>query len=352
MTRTVRRLARPAALAVAALCLAPAALRADTVWTRTGANTPIPIEGTVTQIAEGKLQMQGKNGNLVTRPLDQVWRVKVDSEPALSEAEEAFEQNKFDVAAAAYDRALASTKKDWVRDRAAERLVVAAEKAGQFPLQAAAYAQIALRDPIGAADKKPVVPADKAQVAKAIPFVERAFATKATDPLRGFLGELYVAAERFDDLNKLTPPGAAKDPAIIVLQATATAKKGNPAAAIQSIEQNKALITQPDQQFEALFTLAQAKEALAGTDPAKMQEAALAYMRVVAHFGTKNDPRVVDSLNRTAGLLERTGQPAEAATMYAQVAADPRAKARPGLAAEAQKNADRLKGAKPAAPTK
>jgi tetratricopeptide (TPR) repeat protein len=350
MTRTVRRLTRAAA--VAALALSPAALRADTVWTRSGTNTPVPIEGTVTQIAEGKLQMQGKTGNAVTRPLDQVWRIKADTEPALSEAEEAFEQNKFDVAAAAYDKALQSTKKDWVKDRAADRLVVAAEKAGQFPLQAAAFAQVALRDPLGAADKKPLVPADKAQVLKAIPSVERAFAAKPTDLLRGFLGELYVAAERFDDLAKLTPAGGAKDPGLIVLQASVAAKKGNPALAVQTIEQYKALIAQPDQQLEALYTLATAKEALAGTDPAKMQEAAVAYMRVVAHFGTRGDPRVAESLNKTAGLLERSGQPAEAAAVYAQVAqmaADPRSKARTGLAAEAQKNADRLKNAKPSA---
>jgi hypothetical protein len=350
MTRTLRRLARAAAVATLAAGPLAGVARADTVWTRTGTNTPIAIEGTVQQITDGKLQMQGKNGNSVLRPIEQVWRIKADSEPALTEAEEAFEQSKFDVAAAAYDKALNTTKKDWVKDRAAERLVVAAERAGQFPLQAAAFVQIVLRDPLGAADKKPVVPADKDQALKAIPSVERAYTSKPSELLRGFLGELYVAGERFDDLNKLMPAGAAKDPAILVLQASAMAKRGNPAGAIQQIEQNKAVITQPDQQLEALYTLAQAKEALAANDPAKAQEAALAYMRVVAHFGSRNDPRVVLSLNKTAGLLERSGQPAEAAALYAQVAADPRAnKAQAGLAAEAKKNADRLKNAKPAA---
>lgn len=331
--------------AASALALSPALLRADTIWSATGT----PTEGRIVKIENGTLLMQTKTGNTTERPLDSVAKIKADGDAALTEAEEAYAQQKWDAAATAYDRAINSTKIDWVKARAVSRLMLTARKVqNNFPVAANAYAQAVLNDPVGAADQKPAVPADKAQVAKAIPLVERAYATKASDPLRGFLGELYIANGQLDKANALLSAAGAggKSPTIALLQAKAALASKNPAAAQTVIEQNRALFATPDQQFDALYTLAEAKAALA-TDAAKKQDAAIAYMRVVAHFNDRQDPRIVDSMWKTAQLLEQTGQPAEAAGLYAQIAGDPRAKGS-AMATEAAKKADALKNAKPA----
>lgn len=353
MTRSPRPLGRLAAVAACSLALSPAGSLADTIWARSGAgggSNALPVEGTILKAEAGRLQMQTRTqGNILERPLDQVVKIKADGEPALNEAEEAFEQGKWDAAAAGYDRALTGTRREWVKDRAAGRLLAAAERGGQFPLVASAYAQLAARDPAAAADRRPAVtPALKPQLPAAIAAVERAFAAKPTDAVRSFLGDLYLANGDLEKVNRLVPPGGAKDPAIVAMQAKVALQGRNYAAAAQTVEQNRALFTTPDAQLDALHTLAEARAALAGNDPAKVQDAAIAYMRVVAHFGSRNSPLVADAMYKAAALLERTGQSAEAAALYKQVADDPRAKGTP-VGVEAQKKHDQLKGAKPAA---
>ncbi len=342
MSHRFSRLFRLAA--ICGLLISPIAVHADTIYSASGT----PTNGRILKIENGVLLMQTQTGNQVERQLDGVMKIKADNDPALTDAEEAFAAQKWDVAAAAYDRALTSTKNEWVKERAAPRLMLAASKVpNNFPVAANAYAQLALRDPVAAADRKPVVPADKAQVAKAIPLVERIFNTKQTDQLRGFLGEMYIAngdmARATALLNAI--PAGSKSPTLALLQAKAAIATKNYPAAIAAIEQNKALFVMPDQQIDALYTLAEAKAATA-TDATKKQDAAIAYMRVVAHFNDRADIRVVESLMKTAALLEAIGQPTEAAGLYTQVAGDPRAKDTP-MAAEAKKKADALRNAKP-----
>jgi hypothetical protein len=343
MSQRFSRLARIAA--VAALSLSPALLRADTIWT----SSPTGTEGRIIRIEGGILQMQTTTGNMRELRLETITKIKADNDPALTDAEEAFAQQKWEAAAVAYDRALNGAKAEWVKDRAVSRLIIAAGKTqGNFPLAANAFAQLALRDPIGAGDRKPAIPADKAQVAKAIPLVERAFNTRANDLLRGFLGELYIANGQPEKANALLAQAGAgaKNPSLSLLTAKAALAAKNYPGAVTAIEQNRALFTTPDQQLDALYTLAEAKAAQAA-DAAKKQDAAIAYMRVVAHFNDRQDIRVVEALMKTAMLLEQLGQPTEAAGLYAQVAVDPRAKGS-AMATEAQKKADALKNAKPA----
>jgi hypothetical protein len=342
MSHRLSRLFRLAA--ICGLLLSPAAVHADTIYSASGT----PTQGRILKIENGVLLMQTQTGNMTERQADAVVKIKADNDPALTDAEEAFAAQKWEAAATAYDRALTSTKNEWVKERAANRLMLAAAKVtNNFPIAANAWAQLALRDPNGAADRKPIVPADKTQVAKAIPLVERVYNTKPTDALRGFLGEMYIAN---GDMAKatalLSQAGASKTPTIALLQAKAALATKNYAGAITAIEQNKALFTMPDQQLDALYTLAEAK-AGAATDAAKKQDAAIAYMRVVAHFNDRPDVRVVESLMKTAALLEQLGQPTEAAGLYNQVAGDPRAKDTP-MGAEAKKKAEALKNAKPA----
>ena len=345
--RPLGRLRRPLlALAVAALTstATPLAARADTVWYATGAGgSGLQADGTVLKVEGRELVWQTKNGDQRRQPMTSIVKVRADGETDLNAAEDAFEAGKFDVAAAAYNKAATGSKKDWVKDRAVGRLVQAAERAGQFPLSASAFLQLAARDPQAAAERKPAVPADKAQVAKAIPEVERAFNQKPTDVVRGFLGELYIANGEADKAAKMlsTAPGAAKNPVIILTQAKAALAGKNYAGAIDAVEQNRALFTDPNLQVEALHAVADALAALAGNDPAKKQDAAIAYMRVAAHFGSRGGPLVADALAKTGKLLEEVGQPTEAAAVYKQLAEDPRYKGTKA-ATDAQANFDRL----------
>lgn len=347
MIRTFRRSGRGLVTTVTAavLTLAVAATPsvADTVWYGS-TGSAIAAEGTILRVEAGQLVWQDKgSGSQARRPLASIVKVKVDGETDLNAAEDAFEQGKFDAAAAAYNKAATASKKDWARDRAVTRLVQAAEKAGQFSLSASAFVQLAARDPAAAADKRPAVPADKAQVAKAIPDVERAFGQKPTDVVRAFLGELYIANGEAEKAAKIlaTAPGAAKNPVLVLTQAKAALAAKNYAAAIDAVEQNRPLFTDPALQVEALHAVADAKAALAGADPAKKQDAAIAYMRVAAHFGTRASPLVADALGKTGKLLEEVNQPAEAAAVYKQLAEDPKYKGTKA-AADAQADFDRL----------
>ncbi len=91
------------------------------------------------------------------------------------------------------------------------------------------------------------------------------------------------------------------------------------------------------QQAEALFILAECRPALAGNEKDALKDAALAYMRVVAVAKDEpGRPRVVDSLLKTAAILESLNEPQSAARLFEQVVAqypdDPSApKAHDGL---------------------
>lgn len=335
-------------LSVATLVIAslPSLGLADEVWYGTGGSA-IKADGTVLKVENGNLVWQSKtSGNQTQRPMDAIVKVLADGETALNAAEEAFETEKWDVAATNYDKAINSTRKEWVKDRAVFRLVAAAEKAGQFPLSAKAFVQLAARDPKQAEERKPAIPDDKAQVAKAIPDVERAFAARQTDQVRGFLGDLYIANGEPDKALKLLAgaPGADRNPVILLTQAKAALASKNYAGAADVIQKNRALFTDPSQQLDALYVLAETAAATAGNDPVKKQDAAIAYMRVVAHFGSRNSPQVLSSLMKAAALLEQIGQKTEAAAVYRQVAEDPKYKGSKA-ATDAKASYDRLSAA-------
>jgi len=343
-TRIQRACLSLAALALAAL---PSVLRADTVWYGTGGSA-LKADGTVLKVENGNLIWQLKaTGSQTSRPMEAVVKVIADGETALNAAEEAFEAEKWDVAATNYDKAINTTKKEWVKDRAVFRLVPAAEKANQFPLSAKAFVQLALRDPKQAEERKPAIPDDKTQITKAIPDVERALATRQTDLVRGFLGDLYIANGEPEKALKLLAgaPGADQNPVILLTRAKAALSSKDYANAAGVIQKNRALFTDPNQQLDALYVLAESAAATAGNDPVKKQDAAIAYMRVVAHFGSRPNPQVLSSLMKAAALLEQVGQTAEAAAIYRDVSENAKYKGSKA-AADAKAGYDRL-AAKP-----
>ena len=299
------------AVAAIAMSSAPAAA-IDTVWAGAG-----PMQVTILRIENGKLVYQTKTGNPGERDLERVDKINAEGEAALNEAEDAFEAKKWDVAAKAYERA-ANSPKDWVKDRSANRLVAAARQSNNFPAMSAAFGILAVRDPTRAPQFRPTVVSDKAQVAAAIPGIQNALRAKPTsDLLKGFLAELYIVNGELPKAKTLL--AGSKTAELLAPLAKLQVGEKDYAGALATIENNRALFTTPELQADALFALAEAKAGLAGADPAKKQDAALAYMRVVAHFGTTHSPLVMRSLMRTAALLEEMNQFAEAVAVTQQV---------------------------------
>jgi TolA-binding protein len=105
--------------------------------------------------------------------------------------------------------------------------------------------------------------------------------------------------------------------------ATAAIQKKDYPAAVNEITSNARLFTAPRDQAQALYLLAEAKLGVAGSqhEPTAWQDAALAYMRVVAHFKeTPGAPYVAASLLRTAQIEEHLNDLPAAKALYDQLA--------------------------------
>src|SRR5205823_10983112 len=99
-------------------------------------------------------------------------------------------------------------------------------------------------------------------------------------------------------------------------------QKGDYPKAISEIESAKSSYTEPAQQAEALFCIAQARHGIARQLKTKesMQDAALAYLRVVARFSeVPSAPHVPESLLAAASIMEDLNDPAGARRLYQEV---------------------------------
>jgi hypothetical protein len=359
---------------------------ADTVWTlASGPNAkPFPrknvkIEGIS---ADGLLfRSVSQDRAAEPRPLTEIHHLEVDDEPALNAAETAYVAQKWDDAVAGYQKTIGASRKDWVKQFATIRLITAAEKSGKFSAAASAYAALVQRDVKSAENAKPDIPKDKkAELPPAINAVKAALgnarlAAPQKAALQAFLAELYIANGQLKEAQSLdssspaavtaapapTPTGAARretgTPAAPAPAAPA-ANKGQIDLKLQlaraSLEQKKyqdaidaidsvaPSLTEPAQQADALFCVAEAKAGLAGDDPAKLKDAALAYMRIVAHFKDDADaPHVAEALYKTGAMLEQAKLLPDALAAYQAVQAEhkgaPQAKEAAAAAARVQK---------------
>jgi TolA-binding protein len=117
--------------------------------------------------------------------------------------------------------------------------------------------------------------------------------------------------------------------------------------AIDEVQANKQLFADERTQADALLVLADARYGLAqqkNNDPQLLQDAGLAYMRVVAHFKDHPDrPHVATALLRTAEIHEKLNQKDAALQLYQQVASQ--FNDDPAAGPKAKASAERLKGA-------
>jgi TolA-binding protein len=339
-------------LAVLLIC---ATLRADTVWvSSTPGGAALPRQNVkVAGIRAGSLVFNSSDGRENTRELAQVARLQIDDEPALNTAEEALLAQKFDVAADGYQKTLNATKKDWLKLWAGQRLALAGQRANRFDAAVDGYIAALSADTELAAQFKPALPADakSPQLAKAVADVTAALndarvPAPSKQALQTFLAELQQARGMQPtappagatpapaaQANPATPAAAAPQvPAVAAvssaaarskLDAAASALAANDFARAQTeIESSRTAFVDRNDQAQAMFYLAEAKAGLAAqkNDQASWQDAALAYMRVVAHFkDPPASPFVPRALLKTAEIQEKLSDTTAAKNLYTQI---------------------------------
>lgn len=151
---------------------------------------------------------------------------------------------------------------------------------------------------------------------------------------------------QIDDLLAKNPNDPAAAGAVVrrkLLNASKFLEAKDYQKAIDEITPAKSQITDPSQQADALFDLAEAQFGLASAskNTDALKDAGIAYMRVVAHFKDQpGKPHVAESLVKTGEVYEALGDTKTAQQVYEQVASqykdDPAAKV-------AQENLQRLK---------
>jgi TolA-binding protein len=338
-------LRKSCAMAIAVVLLGTTgAAWADSVVVKSG-GTSLPFDDVkINSIADGAITFTSGEGRQTSRDLSQVISVKCDDEPALNSAEDAFAAGNFSEAADDYQNVINSTSKDWVKSWATLRLVTAAAKANRFDAAATAYVQLVLANPASAEQFKPKVPTDTSYLATAEKTINDAIDTTSadqtksaqTEALLSFLLEIEqakhdnaAAAAVADRLLKYQASSGDPNAGKVLIQgrlavAQSDIDQGKLDDALDLIHTSAASITDPTQQADALYLIAEAKDAQAQAknDDNFRREAALAYMRVVASFKDQTDnPHIADALLKTAAIEEQLHNADETLGLYQQVAA-------------------------------
>ncbi|MCS7034755.1 MAG: tetratricopeptide repeat protein [Phycisphaerae bacterium] len=338
--RSLPRCCRWLAVAVIVLCCAPVSVRADAIWLERPTGAPIFNNVRITRVEAGALFFLVA-GNETSRELSRVARISVDDEPVLNQAEEAFAAGNFDAAVDAYERVSRSSARAWVREWSTNRLVEASNRSGRFDAASAAYVALVLKDPSAAANARPKLPpSGSTYLDTAVSQVNAALSgARLTDAQRAalltYLIELHAArkdepaasraSQMLEEVLARDPnnPAAGRALARRKLQAASSllAQKQFDRAIVE-IESDRSVFTDPKEQVEALYLLAEARagQALKSRDRTQLQDAALAYLRVVAHFKDgEPPPQVPLALLGAAALCQELGDSRGAARLYQQV---------------------------------
>jgi TolA-binding protein len=344
-------------LCVAGCLLAPVSVAmADTIYSKSGTdkNGFATKDVTVVKIAKDgdaeKLYYTTAAGAQRDKPIDDIIRMEIDSEAAFTQAETEFAKGDLKAAGEDYRRAMAGSSKEWVKHRSDLRLVSISSQLGDFQGAVAGYVEMVKKDPASAAQHKPSLTNVKPeQLGGAIATVNTGLANakiEAKLALYPFLMELYNkngdtngATAAAAELKKLEAPAAmapgkgnqAAAPPAADLTAqkqaeadTALIRAGKAMAdgqfqqVITTINGASASFVDPIQQAKALYLVADAKMGMANT-PESLQDAAVAYMRVVAHFKSQPGSPAADALYKTGTIEEKLNNVNEALLVYNQV---------------------------------
>lgn len=296
---------------------------------------------TFSGFANNKLQYQNERGGSGEREYGRITQIVVDNEPALTAAEVNFAAGKSDVALDDYAKAIRTSATPWVKVFASRRLLDAAGPIGRFEPRLIAYLTLLQLSPADAANARPALPDKGSQLLNvAVTEIESVLkAPKLSEPVKidllNFLADVHrqrgdetAVAATIDRLAKASPTAAA-NPAVqaqVVAQKLTQARAAldvfDYATARKLITQNSADITNPLQQSDALFILAKCQFAMSDpNDSGALQDAALAFMRVVTHSkDLPGRPNVLASLRSAADILLKVGRADDAAKLRAQIA--------------------------------
>jgi len=328
-------------LITAALLVLPArAVRADTLWIGEGAvNRAIKADNVkISAIKDGKLFYTTDGGMQTSKLLAQLAQINLDGETVFNTAENAYGSNDMDTAITNYQLVLQNpATKDWMQSRAATRLIAAAKIRNRYDAEVSAYCSLLLKDPAAAAGNKPGSPPEHSQyLDTALASVQKTLDSASTPAQKSALLNLELDIDRAKGdktatnatLQQLIAMGGATpaDQAMLKLaQANVDLDGKQYDKAIADIDKNRAMFTEPDQQVDALYVLAQAHLALEGdkADNDKLKDLALNYMRVVT-FGSKlaDRPHVADSMLEVAQIEDKLGEKPAALQLQKQLMKD------------------------------
>lgn len=281
-------------------------------------------------------------GREIHKPVSEITKVQLNDEPALNAAEEAYAAKDWDKASDNYERTLRTTQKAWLRDWVSLRLLESANNAGRFDAAIKGYVALVEKNPMTARGIKLNMPkADSTYLNDAIKLIDDAVAKARTDAakelLLNTLIEVYNAKGDINGANEAlrrrmelaaadptTPEGrrAATLLKLKAIQLALSAKQYD--KVLQLIQQDGASFTDPYDQAEALWCLAEAQAGKAqnSKDPEAWKDIALAYVRVAAN-APHNHPLAASALLKTAAIHEQQlNEPRTALAIYQQVAAD------------------------------
>lgn len=303
------------------------------------------------QRIEGDKLFYEFHGNERSIEIAKITRISADGETALNAAEDALALDKHEMAIDGFQRvarAGGTSAKPWTSEWASRRLLVVAQKSGRFDAAVAAYiARVMNENPSSV--PRPQLPDERSSyLDTAAADVNAALSNpKINDEQRvallSFLVDLQRArkdtragdlvAQRLDEVLAKDPnnPQAGRAIARRRLQtAQAALDRKDFRQALSEIETGRAQFTDPVQQADALYLMAEARLGLASSakqnplssnDVAALQDAALSFMRVVAHFKDVPDrPRVAQSILRTGQICEMINDAAGATRAYTQLA--------------------------------
>ena len=276
---------------------------------------------------------------------DRISRLVLDDDKAFSSADQAFAEGKYGAAADSYQAILKASGRPWLKDWILPRQLQAANQAGRLELATSAFVQLAVRDLGSALRHRPSVREgmDARQLSVSAAELTKASTASGKNPAQqqAFLGLLLDVHRAQGDMASSTKvaeqllkviPSDLSDPAVARVQADvrlsiaklALAKKDY-AEAIKQIESGRQLFSDPAQQADAFYCLAQARDGQAGTVASKeaLEDLAIDYMRAVAVARKTPEKRYVpESLTRVAEIQEKLGELKKAAALYAEVATD------------------------------
>lgn len=326
---------------VALMLLPWAQARGDSIFTGTLERPNV----TVREVKGGMVyyDIGGRSGEPI--PVVRVTRILAKDEPVFNAAEVAYVTGEWETAAENYQKAVADRRANlWIVDWSLPRLIDSANRCGRFDAAVAGYIGLVKKDTQEAAAYRPPLPEAKSKYLETAAGLltdalkEPGLSDAQRQPLLLLLLEIQrlrkndaAIAQIAEQLGKIESAGTGQETDVSATRTAAELRlglahvaldKGDFQKAIEQIETNRELFTLPQQQAEALYCLARAKYGLAdrSSDAAALKEAALAYMRVVAHFKEAgNLPQVADSLYMTGVIMERLKEPEKARHLYESV---------------------------------